>query len=175
MIKYYAGDAIVGDVTDTKPLNVEDGARFYETGATPAIYIKKNDVWVWIASGDGAGGPGTSGYSGFSGSPGTGAQYWTRTGTLTWLTNLSDKAGIGLSNPNNKLHIHETSPYTGDNTTQKHAVLSNYDVNTNDSGAINYVGDSSVINRYGTGVNVSSVNYAAYSHLYSGKNSNASV
>lgn len=46
-VKKYAGDKFVGLSTDTKPLNVADGATFFEYD-THKLFNKIAGVWVWI-------------------------------------------------------------------------------------------------------------------------------
>jgi hypothetical protein len=58
MIQRFAGDKFTGLSTDTKPLNVVDGAIFYETN-TFKEYIKVDGSWAEVI--------GQSGYSGYSG------------------------------------------------------------------------------------------------------------
>jgi len=43
-IKLYAGDKITGLSTDVKPLNIMDGATFYESD-TKKVYLKVSGVW----------------------------------------------------------------------------------------------------------------------------------
>ena len=59
-IRRYAGDRFVGLSTDRKPINVDDGAVFYELD-TFAQYIKKNNSWSLLTTG--SSGYGNSGYS----------------------------------------------------------------------------------------------------------------
>ena len=66
-IQHYAGDTFTGLSTDVKPLNVIDGARFYETDYPYNVWLKVSGVWVNIGSGS----TGQSGYSGYSGKSGT--------------------------------------------------------------------------------------------------------
>jgi len=48
-IRRYAGDKIVGLSSDTKPVNVSDGATFYETD-TLKEYIKSSGSWIRFAN-----------------------------------------------------------------------------------------------------------------------------
>lgn len=48
-IQRYAGDKLTGLSTDTKPLNILDGATFYETD-TLTIYLKVSGAWVLITA-----------------------------------------------------------------------------------------------------------------------------
>ncbi len=73
-VQHYAGDTFVGLSTDVKPLNVIDGARFYESDPPYLVWLKVSGVWVNIGT-SGAGISGYSGYSGFSGFSGESTTY----------------------------------------------------------------------------------------------------
>jgi hypothetical protein len=65
-VQHYAGDTFVGLSSDVKPLNVIDGARFYESDSSYLVWLKVSGVWVNI----GTSGSSQSGYSGYSGTSG---------------------------------------------------------------------------------------------------------
>lgn len=65
-VQHYAGDTFVGLSSDVKPLNVIDGARFYESDSPYLVWLKVSGVWVNI----GTSGSSQSGYSGYSGTSG---------------------------------------------------------------------------------------------------------
>lgn len=48
-IKRFSGDTLIGLSSDTKPLNIMDGARFFESD-TLIIYLKVNGSWVPITA-----------------------------------------------------------------------------------------------------------------------------
>ena len=73
-VQHYAGDTFVGLSTDVKPLNVIDGARFYESDSPYLVWLKVSGVWVNIGT-SGAGISGYSGYSGVSGFSGESTTY----------------------------------------------------------------------------------------------------
>lgn len=49
-IQKYSGDEVVGVSTDTKPTNMKDGARFFETD-TKKIYLLISGSWTDITDG----------------------------------------------------------------------------------------------------------------------------
>ena len=70
-ITRYVGNELTGLSSDTKPTNIPDGARFFETD-TLKIYIKVSGTWQPVIGYSGVSGysgySGVSGYSGYSGS-----------------------------------------------------------------------------------------------------------